>query len=85
MNELNTITRFALLAAMLFSTSLLCAADAPPAKRSGGRVQTPPPTHPPLQLVEITKLPDNAQRMDLYLLLCSSSSLRRRDELLPRL
>lgn len=73
MNILNIITKFALLVAMLFSTSLLCAADAPPAKRSGGRVQTPPPTHPPLQLVEITQRSGNAQRIDLFLLVGQSN------------
>ena len=37
------------------------------------RVQTPPPTHPPLQPVDITKLPDGVERLDLYLLMGQSN------------
>jgi len=41
-------------------------------KRSG-RVQTPPPTSPPLQAVDITKLPEGMLRLDLFLLMGQSN------------
>ena len=39
----------------------------------GGKVQTPPPTHPPLQSLDITKLPGGLERLDLFLLLGQSN------------
>lgn len=43
------------------------------AKERGQRAQTPPPTHPPLQAVDITKLPDGVERLDLFLLMGQSN------------
>jgi len=34
---------------------------------------TPPPTHPPLQAVDITKLPEGAEQLDLFLLIGQSN------------
>lgn len=48
------------------------AQDVVPAKRAG-RVQTPPPTKPPLEAVEVTRLPEGQKRIDLYLLLGQSN------------
>jgi hypothetical protein len=57
---------------LLASLAQLDAAPAK-AKKREGRVQTPAPTHPPLQPVDITKLPDSAERLDLYLLMGQSN------------
>jgi hypothetical protein len=38
-----------------------------------GRVQTPPPTNPPLRPVDITTLPDGMARLDLFLLMGQSN------------
>lgn len=43
--------------------------DAAPSQR----VQTPGPTHPPLQAVDITKLPEGVERLDLFLLMGQSN------------
>lgn len=40
---------------------------------AAGRVETPPPTHPPLAAVELTQLPASVERLDLYLLLGQSN------------
>lgn len=37
------------------------------------KAQTPPPTHPPLQPVDITKLPEGTERLDLFLLIGQSN------------
>jgi hypothetical protein len=37
------------------------------------RAHTPPPTHPPLQAVDITKLPEGVERLDLCLLMGQSN------------
>ncbi len=37
------------------------------------QVETPPPTKPPLQPVELTRLPDGQTRLDLFLLLGQSN------------
>ncbi len=37
-------------------------------KDAASKVQTPPPTHPPLQSVDITKLPAGVEQLDLFLL-----------------
>lgn len=39
--------------------------------------QTPPPTHPPLEVVDITKLPEGTTHLDLYLL-CGQSNMKGR-------
>ncbi|NJN06387.1 MAG: sialate O-acetylesterase [Rhodobacteraceae bacterium] len=41
--------------------------------RKEGRVETPPPTHAPLTPVDITKLPDGVERLDLFLLIGQSN------------
>lgn len=43
------------------------------AKSKAGRVETPAPTHPPLQPVDVTKLPDGTAQLDLYLLMGQSN------------
>ena len=52
---------------------LLSALVAHAAKERSQRAQTPPPTHPPLQAVDITKLPDDVERLDLFLLIGQSN------------
>lgn len=42
-------------------------------KARAGRVETPAPTHPPLQPVDITKLPEGTDQLDLYLLMGQSN------------
>lgn len=37
------------------------------------KAQTPPPTHPPLEPVDITKLPEGTERLDLFLLIGQSN------------
>lgn len=65
MNKVTSLSLTALLLAML--ATLHAATERP------HRVQTPPPTHPPLQSVDITKLPDGVERLDLYLLMGQSN------------
>jgi hypothetical protein len=43
------------------------------AKKREGRVETPPPTKPPLQPVDITQLPPGVGRLDLFLLIGQSN------------
>lgn len=43
------------------------------AKKKEGRVETPPPTKPPLEPVDITKLPAGLERLDLFLLIGQSN------------
>jgi hypothetical protein len=43
------------------------------AKARGGKVETPAPTLPPLQPVDITKLPEGTEQLDLYLLMGQSN------------
>ncbi len=42
-------------------------------KKKAARAQTPPPTQPPLQAVEITRLPSGLERLDLFLLIGQSN------------
>lgn len=42
-------------------------------KGKGGRTETPPPTKPPLEPVDITKLPEGVERLDLFLLMGQSN------------
>ena len=57
----------------------LAAADSPKKKsaksaaKSAGRVETPPPDHPPLQPVEVTQLPPGVERLEIYLLMGQSN------------
>jgi len=44
-----------------------------PSKVKAGKIETPAPTHPPLQPVEITKLPGDTAQLDLYLLMGQSN------------
>lgn len=48
------------------------AAPAPGTKKAG-RVSTPPPTRPPLQPVNIARLPAGSERLDLFLLIGQSN------------
>lgn len=43
------------------------------AKSKAGRIETPPPTHAPLQTVDITKLPEGTDHLDLFLLMGQSN------------
>lgn len=42
-------------------------------KKASGRVETPPPTHPPLQPIDIARLPAGTERLDLFLLIGQSN------------
>lgn len=42
-------------------------------KARPGRSESPPPTHPPLEPVEITRLPEGTSRLDLFLLMGQSN------------
>lgn len=61
-----------LVSLLLVSSTALYAADTPRPERAT-KVQTPPPTHPPLQTVDVTKLPAGVERLDLYLLIGQSN------------
>ena len=65
--------RRALLLCLFALSSLLFAQKAPKAKKP----QTPPPTNPPLISVDITKLPEGATHLDLWLL-CGQSNMKGR-------
>lgn len=41
------------------------------------KAETPPPTHPPLEAVDITKLPEGTTHLDLYVL-CGQSNMKGR-------
>jgi len=41
--------------------------------QKAGKVATPPPTKPPLEAVDITKLPENTTQLDLFLLMGQSN------------
>lgn len=45
--------------------------------QKAGKVATPPPTKPPLEAVDITKLPEGATHLDLWLL-CGQSNMKGR-------
>jgi len=51
----------------------LAAAAADRAERRANKAQTPPPTHPPLQGVEIATMPAGQERTDVFLLLGQSN------------
>lgn len=46
-------------------------------KAAGGKIGTPPPSKPPLMSVDITKLPEGATHLDLWLL-CGQSNMKGR-------
>lgn len=46
---------------------------AEPAKPAAKKVTTPPPTKPPLESVDVAKLPDGVERLDLFLLMGQSN------------
>ncbi len=58
-----------LLAALIGATSISSAQEA----KAGRKVQTPPPTHPPLEAVDIAALPEGTERLDLFLLMGQSN------------
>src|SRR5689334_3145521 len=43
------------------------------AARREKKAETPPPTKPPLEAVDVAKLPEGTQRLDLYLLMGQSN------------
>lgn len=65
------------LIALLISVVTIIGAQEPspesPPKRKGARVVTLSPTKPPLQPVDITKLPEGTAQLDLYLLMGQSN------------
>jgi Carbohydrate esterase, sialic acid-specific acetylesterase len=70
------IMRQLLIATSLFFAAILSAQEPSPkatAKGKVGRVETPAPIHPPLQPVDITKLPEGTEQLDLYLLMGQSN------------
>ena len=67
-----------LIATFISSVAILGAQEPSPKanatnKAKVGRVGTPAPTHPPLQPVDITKLPEGTEQLDLYLLIGQSN------------
>ena len=60
-------------------TFLLCllALTSPLFAQKAGKPQTPPPTKPPLVSVDITRLPEGAAHLDLWLL-CGQSNMKGR-------
>ncbi len=63
--------RLILFACLALGTCL--SAQTKGSKAKGGRVNTPPPTQPPLEAVEISKLPAGTERLDIYLLMGQSN------------
>ncbi len=66
-----------LLIATFISSAAILGAQEPSSKATAkakvGRVETPAPTHPPLQAVDVTKLPEGTEQLDLYLLMGQSN------------
>ncbi len=65
-----------ILVTFIFSAAILGAQDPSSkatAKSKVGRIETPAPAHPPLQSVDITKLPEGTEHLDLYLLMGQSN------------
>lgn len=65
-----------LIATILSSASILGAPETSPkaaAKSKAGRVETPAPKQPPLQTVDITKLPEGTEQLEIYLLMGQSN------------
>lgn len=73
----SAIRNLGLLVVVLGLVLPLTAADA--AKKgkkradSAGRIETPPPSHPPLQPVELASLPPGVRRLEIFLLLGQSN------------
>jgi hypothetical protein len=68
--------RLTLFTVLLFAPLVTLQADDETTKRADkreGRAQTPPPTHPPLEPAEVSKLPDGVEQIDLYLLMGQSN------------
>jgi hypothetical protein len=59
--------------AMSFAPITLAQANKKAARNKSGRVETPPPTKPPLEPVDITKLPAGLEHLDLFLLIGQSN------------
>jgi len=57
----------------LAAASPLLRAAAPRKERAAGKAETPPPTRPPLEPVDIARLPAGCDRFDLFLLLGQSN------------
>lgn len=62
-----------LVLAALAVPAVLFGASAKKAAAAAGRIETPPPTRPPLQSVELAQLPPGVERVDLFLLLGQSN------------
>lgn len=58
---------------LLAAAPLAHAAQTKAEKAKSGKIQTPPPNHPPLQPVDIAQLPPDLERLDLFLLLGQSN------------
>lgn len=71
MNPPPVSRRRCLTLAAAFALPALQAQDAK--KKKSGKVGTPPPTKPPLQSVDITKLPEGTDELDLFLLIGQSN------------
>lgn len=56
----------------LGAVGLLATANAQESKK-GAKVGTPPPTNPPLDAVDISRLPEGLERLDLFLLIGQSN------------
>jgi hypothetical protein len=59
--------------AALTAPSAFAQARKKAAREKAGRVETPPPAKPPLQPVDITKMPESLERLDLFLLIGQSN------------
>jgi len=59
-------------AGTMFSGASVIAQERKRTKKAG-RIETPPPTHPPLEAADITRLAEGAERLDLFLLLGQSN------------
>jgi len=69
-------SRWLLITCFIASAVILGAREPSPraaSKAIAGRVETPAPTRPPLQAVDITKLPKGTEQLDLYLLIGQSN------------
>jgi hypothetical protein len=75
-NDPTKLMTFLFLLLPIGFTTMLGAQELSPSVDSKGkaaRAQTPAPTHPPLEIAEITRLPEGAEQLELYLLMGQSN------------